>query len=178
MTENEEKDLAATGTIDDGVPRKLDRRAIALGRISGLVGAAVLAFVSLLGLLATLAVVRPPVEIGIGLTAGWMLVVGTAAAYALVWPALAWKHASYRVASWGIEIRRGVVFRDVVTVPRSRVQHTDVSQGPLERSFGLATLILHTAGTIHAAVPLEGLAHGTAVAIRDHFVAASLGDAV
>ncbi len=164
--------------VDDGVPKKLDRRSIALGRIAGLVGAAVVSLVSLVGLLVLLALLRPPVPLGIGATAAFMLLVAGATSLALVWPSLAWKHASYRVAPWGIEIRRGVVFREVVTVPRSRVQHTDVSQGPLERSFGLATLVLHTAGTIHAAVPLEGLAHETANAIRDHFVAASLDDAV
>jgi membrane protein YdbS with pleckstrin-like domain len=52
----------------------------------------------------------------------------------------------------GLEIRRGVFWRSVVNVPRSRVQHTDVSQGPLERSYGLGTLIVYTAGTDHAQV--------------------------
>lgn len=167
-----------TERIDDGVERKLDPRAIALGRIGGVIGAATLAAVSFVGVLVVLLAARFPAALAIVLVGGWVGLVTTAGVFAVAWPPLVWKHASYRVGPSGIEIRRGVVIREVVTVPRSRVQHTDVSQGPIERQFGLATLILHTAGTHHAAVPLEGLAHDTAVRIRDHFVAASLDDAV
>ncbi len=164
--------------IDDGIERKLDPRAIALGRIGGAIGAAVLAAVSFVALIVILVAIRPPAAIALLLVGTWAVLVAAAGTFALAWPPLVWKHASYRVGPFGIEIRRGVVIREVVTVPRSRVQHTDVSQGPIERQFGLATLTLHTAGTHHAAVPLEGLAHETALRIRDHFVAASLDDAV
>ncbi len=59
----------------------------------------------------------------------------------------------------------------VVTVPRSRVQHTDVSQGPIERTYDLATLIIYTAGTHYASISLGGLSHETALFIRDHLIA-------
>ena len=52
-------------------------------------------------------------------------------------------------------------------MPRSRVQHTDVSQGPLERHYGLGTLVVYTAGTDHARVSLPGLAHEVAIQLRD-----------
>lgn len=97
---------------------------------------------------------------------------------AQVWPAKAWRHASYRVSERGIEIRRGVWWRAVITVPRSRVQHTDVTQGPLERSFGLGTLVLYTAGTDHSKVELPGLAYADASAIRDRLAAVDEDDAV
>ena len=52
-------------------------------------------------------------------------------------------------------------------MPRSRIQHTDVTQGPFERWLGLGTLVIYTAGTEHAAVPIEGLPHaGRAGAAR------------
>ncbi len=63
------------------------------------------------------------------------------------WPALEFARVSYRVGTQGIEIKRGVIWRHVVTVPLSRIQYTDVSQGPIQRRFGLASLIVHTAGT-------------------------------
>ena len=63
-------------------------------------------------------------------------------------------------------------------MPRSRVQHTDVSQGPLERGYGLGTLVIYTAGTDHAKVDLHGLDHATALAIRDHLLPREGGDAV
>jgi membrane protein YdbS with pleckstrin-like domain len=66
------------------------------------------------------------------------------------WPALEHRHTGYRVDQDGIEIRKGVFWRSVANVPRSRIQHTDVSQGPLERNFELSTLHVYTAGTEHS----------------------------
>jgi uncharacterized protein len=58
-----------------------------------------------------------------------------------------------------------------VAVPRTRIQHLDVAQGPVQRRFGLGTLVLHTAGTFSASVALDGLAHETAMALRDDLAA-------
>ena len=94
------------------------------------------------------------------------------------WPPRAYQHTSYRVDDQGIEIRRGVYWRVVINVPRSRVQHIDVSQGPIERRYGLGTLVIYTAGTDHAKVELEGLEHGRALRIREHLLPSESGDAV
>jgi membrane protein YdbS with pleckstrin-like domain len=94
------------------------------------------------------------------------------------WPPLDYAHARYRVDDVGLEIRRGVWWREITSVPKSRVQHTDVSQGPIERRFGLGTLVIYTAGTDHARVELSGLPHGRALAIRDHLLPAGGDDAV
>jgi membrane protein YdbS with pleckstrin-like domain len=75
---------------------------------------------------------------------------------------------SYVISGDGCEIRRGVLWRRIITVPLSRIQHTDVTQGPLERAYGLATLALYTAGTEHAKIDLHGLAFDTAMAIRQY----------
>lgn len=85
-------------------------------------------------------------------------------------PPLVYRHTSFRVDEAGIEIRRGVYWRRVINVPRSRVQHTDVSQGPLERRHGLGTLVVYTAGTDHARVALSGLDHGVALDLRGHLL--------
>ena len=87
---------------------------------------------------------------------------GLAAAYAAigwlsyVWPEVHYRHLSYVLDAEGIEIRSGVWWREVISVPRSRVQHIDVSQGPMERSFGLGRLVVYTAGTDHSRVELAG----------------------
>jgi membrane protein YdbS with pleckstrin-like domain len=94
------------------------------------------------------------------------------------WPGIEYRHAAYRVDDRGIEIRRGVVWRRLISVPRSRVQHTDVSQGPLERTHGLGTLVIYTAGTDHARVDLPGLDHAAALRIRAHLLPQGDGDAV
>ena len=75
---------------------------------------------------------------------------------------------SFAISAAGCEIRRGVLWRQIITVPLSRIQHTDVTQGPLQRAYGLATLTLYTAGTGHAKVDLHGLAFETAMTIRQY----------
>jgi membrane protein YdbS with pleckstrin-like domain len=97
---------------------------------------------------------------------------------AAVWPRLAYRHYAYRIDESGIEIRSGALVRKVTTVPRSRVQHTDVSQGPIERRYGLGTVVVYTAGTQFARVSLPGLEHGVAVWTRDTLLPRDGVDAV
>lgn len=66
-----------------------------------------------------------------------------------------------------LRVVRGLLFRSDTVVPFGRVQHIDVHQGPIERGYGLATLVLHTAGNHNASVSLPGLGHGDALAMRE-----------
>jgi membrane protein YdbS with pleckstrin-like domain len=109
---------------------------------------------------------------------GWLAAVVIGAWTAERWPALDYAHAGYQLDDDGLKLRRGVLWQIVTHVPRSRVQHTDVSQGPLERRYGLGTLVVYTAGTSHARVALPGLAHEVARALRDELRAERADDAV
>ena len=86
-----------------------------------------------------------------------------------------WRLPKRRYAAWGyrmeedeLAVRHGLLIRALSLVPFGRVQHIDLAQGPLERAFGLATLVLNTAGTRGAAVRLPGLAQADAEQMRDH----------
>ena len=79
-----------------------------------------------------------------------------------------------RYDSWGydmgadeLHVQHGLWTRTRTVVPFGRVQHIDVAQGPIERRYGVGTLILHTAGTRSSAVSLPGLAFAEAEAMRD-----------
>ncbi|MGZ8296638.1 MAG: PH domain-containing protein [Allosphingosinicella sp.] len=79
-----------------------------------------------------------------------------------------------RFRAWGygmdgeeLQVRRGVWTRVHTVVPLDHVQHIDVSQGPLERAFGICSLVLHTAGTLHSQIVLPGLARATAEGMCD-----------
>jgi hypothetical protein len=79
-----------------------------------------------------------------------------------------------RWAAWGwallpneLHVARGVWTQIHTVVPLSRVQHIDVAQGPIERVFGVARLVLHTAGTANSVVVLPGLIRATAEELRD-----------
>ncbi len=166
-----------TVTIADDRDKALDPDSVTVARIVTIIWMTILGF--------PLVVVAGGVLLvgGLGL-ATWMLLAAGAAAYAalvawsLYWPAVRYRHASYRVSERGLWIRRGVIWRSEISVLKSRVQHTDVSQGPLQRRFDLATLVLHTAGTQHAAVSLSGLSHETALEIRDYLIEGGPDDAV
>lgn len=79
-----------------------------------------------------------------------------------------------RYLSWGfameedeLHVEHGVLTRTRTAVPFGRVQHIDVQQGPIERRYGVGTLVLHTAGTRSSAVALPGLAFEEAGRMRD-----------
>lgn len=78
----------------------------------------------------------------------------------------------YRYTRWmlddtGFGYRRGRLWLTETRVPRTRVQHVDLKRGPMERHFGLATLVVHTAGTRASAVSVAGLDAGEAARLRD-----------
>jgi len=81
------------------------------------------------------------------------------------------------VRSWGyaerdedLLVRHGLLVRHLSIVPYARMQFVDVSAGPLERIFGLATVQLHTAAAASdARVP--GLAPAEAARLRDRLTA-------
>jgi hypothetical protein len=148
----------------------VDPRSVTLGRIIGWFWALVLLGVGLVAGVALLVANWPPGWIG------WVaLALGALLALLLIWmaqglPALQYRYLRYRLGPLGFEIRRGVLWRKQTTVPLSRVQHTDVSQGPLERRLQLGKLIVYTAGTEFASVGLSGLAFERAQQLRDALV--------
>lgn len=85
----------------------------------------------------------------------------------LVLPVRRYRAWAYREDEEELHVRHGLLVRTHTIVPFGRVQHIDVTQGPIERSVDLATLILHTAGTRGASVPLPGLLREDAEAMRD-----------
>lgn len=100
-----------------------------------------------------------------GLVAGVVAALALTAVLAL--PRRRYRAWAYQEGEDELDIRHGLLFRVRTVVPFGRVQHIDVAQGPVERRYGVATLILHTAGTRGAAVSLPGLAHSEAERMRD-----------
>ena len=80
---------------------------------------------------------------------------------------LRWRRTRWRLDHRGLQVRRGIVWQSEVLVPRTRVQHLDLERGPIERRFGLATLVVHTAGTRLNALRQSGFLDADAVALRD-----------
>jgi len=153
-----------------GLLQRLDPRSVACERIGGWIRTFVLLLLGGAGLVFYWTGSDPRLVRLLFLAGLVMLLVLLSLAATVVLPHLAWKHASWRLFPLVLEIRRGVVFRHLVSVPRARVQHTDVERGPIERRFGLATLVVHTAGHDDSEIRLEGLEHGVALALRDRLL--------
>lgn len=159
--------------------RRLDPRYIRFQRYASLISAASMSLALLVGAATIwLAAEDAPRWFIALLLPGWLLTAGLLAWSAYAWPPLEYRYTAYLLDADGIEIRAGVIWRTVVNVPRSRVQHIDVSQGPLERAFGLGRLVIYTAGTEHSRVELPGLAHAVALALRDRLLPKGQDDAV
>jgi membrane protein YdbS with pleckstrin-like domain len=84
---------------------------------------------------------------------------------------LAW---AYRERDEDLIVSRGVLIRRVSVVPYGRMQFVEVTAGPVERVFRLATVQLHTAAAASDA-RIPGLERDEAARLRDHL--AMLGEA-
>jgi membrane protein YdbS with pleckstrin-like domain len=152
----------STDSIADGVSRQLDPRWITVRRIHNVITAAVLSSVPLAGVIG-IWIASQTWFVGLLLLPVWAVLMAALAWQLYRWPPISYRFTSYRLDNDGLEILRGVYWRTVTNVPRSRVQHTDVSQGPLERRHGLGTLL-------HSRVTLPGLEFSVARRIRTHLL--------
>jgi membrane protein YdbS with pleckstrin-like domain len=85
----------------------------------------------------------------------------------IVAPNRIYRRLGYSVDGSMLRVVRGWLFHTDTIVPFVRVQHIDVKRGPLDKMFGTATLVVHTAGTHNSIVSLPGLSPDTAATIRD-----------
>lgn len=160
--------MTPDGLPDAAAPdgwRRLDPGLLRLRRLETVV---------LLGLLTVL------VALAVGLVVGpvWAVLVLAVGATVVV---LALQAVRRRFEAWGwaereddLVLRRGVLLRITTVVPYGRLQFVDVTAGPLDRRYGVAKVVLHTAAAAtDASIP--GLRADEADRLRDRL--ASLGEA-
>ncbi len=85
-----------------------------------------------------------------------------------------WRYWRYAEREDDLLVTNGFMFRRLVVVPYGRMQFVDVTVGPLERRFGIATVQLHTA-TEATDASIPGLTVQEATRLRDRL--AMLGEA-
>jgi membrane protein YdbS with pleckstrin-like domain len=96
------------------------------------------------------------------------LLVGLVAFCAIVVaPSRVYRRLGYAIDGRLLRTVRGWLFHTDTIVPFVRVQHIDVTRGPIDKMFGTASLVVHTAGTHNSVVVLPGLAPDRAAEIRD-----------
>jgi membrane protein YdbS with pleckstrin-like domain len=82
-------------------------------------------------------------------------------------PQRIYRRLRYGLTDRLLQVVRGWLFHTDTIVPFVRVQHLDVTRGPLDKLFGTATLVVHTAGTRNSIVTVPGLAPDRVAEIRD-----------
>ena len=60
-------------------------------------------------------------------------------------PGLRWRRWRYEIRPDEVDLQRGVWWVNRTLVPLARIQHVDTRQGPLQRRYGLSTVVFHTA---------------------------------
>ncbi|KPK65359.1 MAG: hypothetical protein AMS21_04885 [Gemmatimonas sp. SG8_38_2] len=142
----------------------LDPRVVVVWRIAGLLTVAILtAAVGALDYWVTarfdLSLVAPSVATAMIAVLGGVL--------SLLWPPLRYRFWHWDVRPDRVLIQKGVIWRSRSVIPRVRVQHVDTRSSPLQRRFGLSSLIIYTAGTRGADAEIPGLAAEEAEALRE-----------
>lgn len=102
----------------------------------------------------------------------WAWLAG-ASAVLLVLAVAGWWTIGRNTRAWGyaerdedLYIKHGALFRELVAVPYGRMQYVDVTAGPLEQLYGIASVRLHTASPrTNARIP--GLPAAEAARLRD-----------
>ena len=139
---------------------RLDSRAKSLWRITGTLQALpILAG----GVFGTYVLLRAGVPGYLSL----LPVLGTAALAVLlvvVLPPLLWRRWRYEIRPLEVDLQRGLVRITRTLVPMARVQHVDTRRGPLQRRFGLSTVVFYTAAGPNE---IPQLANETAADVRD-----------
>ena len=111
---------------------------------------------------------------GAGAGAGVAAAVAVAAGFVLGVERRRYRAWAYREREEDLIVSRGVLVRRVSVVPYGRMQFVEVTAGPFERVFRLATVQLHTAAAASDA-RIPGLEREEAARLRDRL--AMLGEA-
>jgi membrane protein YdbS with pleckstrin-like domain len=85
----------------------------------------------------------------------------------MVAPERVYRRLGYAIDGRLLRTVRGWLFHIDTVVPFVRVQHIDVTRGPIDKLFGTASLVVHTAGTHNSIVVLPGLSPDRAAEIRE-----------
>ena len=80
----------------------------------------------------------------------------------------------YAIRQQDLVHRTGVLFRNITTIPFNRIQHVEITQGPIAKMFGLAALKIFTAGGSGADLRIPGLRKEDAQNIKE-FITKKVG---
>lgn len=161
MTDNNPMELASeaqTSTVEEW--QSVDRNYIKVLRAG-------FSIVHAMGLLATIIFIGllPALPQSVGLVVIAVLVISYLWLF-FVWAPRTCARIGYLVGEQDISLQKGFMFWKLISVSFNRIQHLEVRQGPIERAYGLATLVIFTAGTLGSDLQIPGLPRAIAQQLK------------
>lgn len=144
--------------------QRLDRAVVPLWILGDLASAA---FLLGLGALGWLYVQHKQPGYAYAAGIAWLSLAGLLLLWSLLVPPLAYRCWAFAADDELLHMRYGILFHEQRIVPVRRMQHVDLTRGPVERLFGLSTLVVYTAGNEGSAFRVPGLLLARAQALRD-----------
>lgn len=77
---------------------------------------------------------------------------------------------AYALRELDVSYRSGLIFRKTITQPILRIQHVEITRGPIERKLGLATLLLFSAGGALHTFAIPGLPDERAEQLKQYIL--------
>lgn len=166
------RSMTLTGTALRPPQHRFDQRTIPWWRTQWLI-----ATVAVVAPLVVLAILIEPARTALVLSGVILGAIGVA--ITLVMPVWWYRVHRWEVTEHAVYTLTGFFWRTWRIAPMSRIQTVDTTRGPLQRSFGLSTVVVTTASSA-GAVTLEGLDHEQAAELAEELTRltdATLGDA-
>jgi membrane protein YdbS with pleckstrin-like domain len=140
---------------------RLDPRAKTLWRITGALGTLPLLAGAAFGSWVLLRMAEVSLLVGVLPVVAVMVYLVISVGVA---PGLRWRRWRYEIREDEVDLQRGIVWISRTLVPLARIQHVDTQSGPLQRRFGLATVVFYTAA---GANEIPDLSAPVAAEVRD-----------
>jgi membrane protein YdbS with pleckstrin-like domain len=138
-------------------PRYLTQQRVIWGILIGLL---------LVGGIVAMVLTGPPIWV-------WALAVaGALVLFGIAWilEGLAYDYRGVQLREHDVSARRGLIGRSTISVPFTRVQHVTLERGAFDRLFGLAQVVIFTAGAIAADARVKGLTPERAERLREGII--------
>lgn len=92
----------------------------------------------------------------------------------LLFANLSWKNAKYRLGEDDLAYAKGIFWKTERYVNRARVQHVDITAGPISRMLGLVEVSIHVGTGATSAISISGLPPETAEELKRSLLEGSM----
>ncbi len=88
--------------------------------------------------------------------------------WAIVSPSIRYEQWRFEIREDEVDLLHGLIVKTRQIVPMSRIQHVDTTRGPIQRRYGLASVVFYTAA---GGMTIPELSDERAASVRDQIAA-------